>query len=498
MAKTTGRFDTKSSRNGGSDESKHSHVELGTTRSRWDPDAGADFAITTVNVPDRLDAQEVRARASADAGSPSVRRFHRDDIFRAIRWVVAVAVLLALGWGGLRLAGPVREAISPRGIESQISQALGVPVTVRSTEVRLLPSPRLVITDLIGHGGLRLPEITVNFNWRDAVQGLKRSAWVLGEARVAPAEMTGEQALRLLQSVRGASRLSAAVSTLRFESVAFPDLALLPGRYEVVVRRGVGPHDFDAVGVRQLDTPGQMDLEIKPPVTADGAAAFKLFASQWRASVGPGVAWSEATAQGEFVATRLKIDSFSVGARFGNFNGSALLGHEGGRWRLTGNLRSTDLSVDELIRYLAEPAGAEATSAPTPFRGTAKVDLALAGSGSTVAEVLQRASGSGPASVSGATVAGMNFGLAATQGGAVGAGGLTRLSDLDLEAIVSAEGVAARRLLGRSGGLRVVGGFTVDRQLQLRGSVRSEVASPRGTAGADISLGGTVTAPTFR
>jgi hypothetical protein len=44
----------------------------------------------------------------------------------------------------------------------------------------------------------------------------------------------------------------------------------------------------------------------------------------------------------------------------------------------------------------------------------------------------------------------------------------------------------------------VHGGFAVDRQLQLRGSIRSEVASPRGIAGADIRLGGTIGAPTYQ
>jgi hypothetical protein len=91
----------------------------------------------------------------------------------------------------------------------------------------------------------------------------------------------------------------------------------------------------------------------------------------------------------------------------------------------------------------------------------------------------------------------MNLGLAATQGGATGAGGLTRLTDLDLEARGSVDGLAVRGLIGRSGSLRVQGNFTVDRQLQLRGSLRSEVTSPRGTAGADIRLGGTVAAPTY-
>lgn len=498
MAKTTDRISAEPSRNKRSSESKHSHVEFGTTRSRWDRDDGADFAITTVNVPDRLDAQEVRARAYADSGSPSVRRFHRIDITRAAGWLFALVVLAAAAWGTARLVGPLREAISPRGVEAQISQALGMPVSVRATELRFLPSPRLVLIDMIGPGGLRLPEIAVNFNWRDAVHGLQTSSWVFGEARIAPVELTGDQALKLLQSVRGANQLSAAVSTVRFESVAFSDLVLLPGRYEAVVRRGAGQRSFDAVGIKRLDGAGQSELEIKPAEVAGGDAKFKLFASQWMAGFGPAIAWSEATAQGEFRAGQLRIDSFSVGARFGNLNGSALLAQDAGGWRLTGNVRSSDVSVEELIRFLTAAPGADSAPATTPFRGTAKVDLALAGTGATVADVLRRATATGPVSISGATVSGMNLGLAATQGGPRGAGGVTRLTDLGFDALGSGDGLAIRSLAGRAGGLRVQGGLVVDRTLQLRGSIRAEVASPRGVAGADIRLGGSVAAPTYQ
>ena len=494
-----GRSSQRSPRDKGRSESKHSHVEFGTTRSRWDPEAGADFAITTVNVPDRLDAQEVRARASVDSGPPSVRRFHRVDVTRVVGWVVALAVLGALVWGAARIVGPLRAAVSPRGVEAQVGQALGIPVSVRATELRLLPSPRLIINDVIGSGGLRLPEIAIDFNWRDALYGLQTSTWVLGEARVAPVELTGEQAMLLLQSVRRASRLPAAVSTIRFEAVAFPDLVLLPGSYEVVVRRGGGGREFEAVVAKRLDGAGQMELEIKPPATADGSATFKLFASQWRAgAAGPPVTWSEATAHGDFHAGRLQVDSFSVGARFGNLNGTALLAQDARGWRLTGNVRSPDVSVEELVRYLTVPAGAEQPATAAPFRGTAKIELALAGSGPTVAETLTRAAASGPVSVSGAALAGVNLGLAATLGGASGAGGVTRLTEFDLEIVGSADGLAARNLVGRAGGLRVKGGFTVDRKLQLRGLIRSEVASPRGTAAADIRLGGTVSEPTYQ
>jgi len=494
MAKTTGRSTSRASRNLGSGESKHSHYEFGSTHSGWDRDGAADFAITTVNIPDRLDAQEVRARASVDTGTASVRRFHHDDVRRAIGWVLALLVLGGVVWGLARLLGPLREAISPRGVEAQISEALGLPVSVRATELRFLPSPRLVISDLVGQRDLRLPEIAFDFNWRDAWRGLQSSNWVLGEARVAPVELTGEQALMLLESVRRASRVTAAVSTIRFESVAFPGLVLLPGRYEAVIRRGIGRRDFDAVGLRRLDATGQVEVEITPPAAGE-RAAFRLFASKWLAAAGPAVVWNEATAQGDFDAGRLQIESFSLGAQFGNLNGAALLAQESKGWRLSGNVRSPDVSIEELIRYLT---GAASGTAAPPFRGTVKIDLALSGFGETAAEALQRATAAGPVSVSGATLAGMNLGLAATQGSASGAGGLTRLTDLELEARGSSDGLAVRGLIGRSGSLRVHGSFTVDRQLELRGALRSEVASPRGTAAADIRLGGTIAAPTYK
>lgn len=500
MPKITRRSNSGPSPTKGFGESKYSHVEFGSTRGRWDREGAAgDFAITTVNVPDRLDAQEVRARASVDSGPPSVRRFHRVDIMRGLGWLLALVVAGAVAWGIVRVGVPLRAAISRAGVEAQIGGALGVPVSVRATDLQLFPSPRLVVSDVIAQTGLRLPEIAMQFNWRDALWGLQTSTWVLGEARVAALELTGQQALSLLQSARRASTLSSAISTIRFESVTFSDLVLLPGRYEAVVRRSAGQREFEAVSLRRLDGSGQMELEIVPPAASGGSARFSLFASQWSAAAGPAVVWSEATAQGELHADLVKIDPFSVGARFGNFNGVAALTREARGWKLAGSVRGADLSIEELIRYLTVPtATADAAPGQTPLRGTAKLDLALAGNGPTVAEALQRATATGRVSVSGATLLGMNLGLAATQGGATGAGGVTRLTDLELDALGSSGGLAVRGIAGRAGGLRVHGAFTVDPALQLRGSLRSEVASPRGVAGTDIRLGGTIAAPTYQ
>lgn len=479
-----------------SGESQYSHFEYGSTHGRWDQEAGSEFVVTSVNVPDRLDTQEVRARAAEELET-SVSRFHRDDVIRAAKWLAGLAVLGALGAWSWRQVGPIREAISPAGVEARIGRALGVPVSVADTELRFSPAPRLVISGIAAQSGWRLPEVAVDFNWRDVLQGLQTSTWALGEARVAPVALSGEQALALLQSMRGAARLPEAVTTIWFDEVTFPDLVLLPGRYQAVLRRD-GRKGAAALSLRRLDSEGSVDIEVSPPVSAEGAAGFALFARKWVAGFGPPVAWPEATAQGEFRAGEVKVDSFSVGGPFGNLNGAATLVKDGRGWRLSGNVRSPDLSLEELSRSAAGLGGSEAGAANIPLRGIAKAELTLAGNGASVEEALSRARAFGPVSVSGAALHGLNLGLAVTQGELASAGGVTRFSDLESEVVVSANGLAAPSLSGRAGSLRVQGSFEVDRGLRLAGSLRPEVVAPRGAASVQIRLGGTLTAPTFQ
>ena len=500
MARTTRRQPEASSDTRGAETSKHSHIEYGSTRGNWDRGASSDFAITTVNVPDRLDTMEVRSRAASEASSPQVSRVYFSDVVRWFWRLIALAILGALIWGGVKLLGPVRAAISPAGIGLHLGQALGVPVSVRDSELRLLPSPRLVVTDITVQSGFRLPEASIYFNWRDAVRGLQAAKWVLGEARIAPTRFSGSEALALLQSVRGASRLPAAVSTMRFESVEFTDLTLLPGRYEAVVRRGVNQPEFNSISLKRLDAAGQMEVEITAPAVAGGDAQFALFASNWLAPAGPAIAWNEATAQGSFRADGLKVDSYNVGTRFGSMNGAAVLSRSGNDWRLAGNLKGANISVEDLLLFLRGTPGTESGVAQygAPAKGMARFDLAVAGSGGTVDEALRRASVSGPAAVASATLEGANLGIAATQGDVASAGGATRFSDLDFEVSGSANGFALRNIVGKAGSLRVYGGVSVDRKLALTGSLRAEVASPRGVASTSIRVGGKATSPTYQ
>lgn len=498
MVKTTRSDRMNARQNNGEHESEHSHIEYTSGQTNWDRGTATDFAITTVNVPDRLDTQEVRARAAVDTAVPSVRRFHRSDFVRAAGWLFALLVAGAVLWGAARAVTPLQAAITPAGISALVSRALGVPVTVRETEVRLLPSPSLIVRDMFFQPGFRVPEITIHFNWRDALRSLQSATWVFGEARVSALRVSGDEAWAMLQSIRGAGGLPAAVSTVRFESVEFADLVLLPGRYEAVLRRGVGQREFAALQLKRLDVEGQVDLEITPPAAPGSNAKFALFGSRWAAAVGPTMNWNEATAQGEFRADLVRVDSFSAGAPFGTVNGVAVLEKGARGWRLSGNLRGPDISIEALTRFAAGAGSRDDGSrAPVPLLGTARLGLAVSGAGQTAGEALQRATAGGSASVSGAVINGLNLGLAATQGDLTGARGATRFSDLDLELVASSGGLAVRNLVGKAGSLRVYGGFSVDRSLQLRGSLRSDVSSPRGVASSDIRLGGTAIAPEF-
>lgn len=482
-----------------SDESQHSHFEYGSTHGNWDRDAARDFAITTVNVPDRLDTQELRARAAAEDSAPSVSRFHLADKARVVRWLLALALLGGLAWGAWRVVAPLRAAISPMGVESQIGAVLGVPVSVRDTELHYYPAPRLVVTDLLAQGGLRLPQLVIYFNWRDAMRGLQSAKWVLGEAHIAPVKLTGPDALSLLQSVRRASELPAAVSVIRFESVEFPDIALLPGRHQVVIRRGLDQREFNAVSLKQLDAAGTVDIEVTPPRTPGGSAGFVLFATKWTAPAGPAITWNEATARGEFQANAIKVDSYSVGSSFGNMNGAAQLVADGRTWTLTGNVRGVDIAVEDLLSFVAGGRGkADAGRTQAPLRGTANVDLTASGSGSSVEEALQGAGVRGRVTIPGATIYGVNLGLAATQGDPGGSGSATRFTDLEVEVSGSSRGLSLRNISGKAGSLRVSGAVDVDRQLNLSGSLRTEVLSPRGVASAQTRVGGTVAAPAFK
>jgi hypothetical protein len=501
MAKTARREPSMTTRSRAKEteafsDSQHSHIEYGSTRVNWDRGNSTDFAITTVNVPDRLDAQELRARADADYAQPRVSRLHPSDFIRWGLRLLWLGILAVLAWGAIRIAEPIKEALSPSGLSERLTVALGTPTTVRGAQMTWWPSPRLTVEGIDVVGRFSLPMATIYFNWRDAYAALRDAEWVLGEIRIAPLELNGTQAMALLQAVPSGDRLPRGLSTIRFESVSFAGVPFLPVAYEAVVRRGINKA-FNLVTLKPATGDANLEIEISAPQAVDQLASFKLYARGWQAPVGPRVAWSEAVAQGKFSAATLLLDSYSVGAPFGNMNGTGVLVADGNGWSLKGNLKGADVRVGSLIGFVGGKQTGEASKFSPFFEGTAKFDLAITGSGPTVAKALDSASVSGTVSVPASVLEGINLGLVATQHDVGGAGGSTRLAELEAQVFASSAGVAIRNIAGRAGNLKVGGGLNVTKDLSVNGSLSAAMATARGGASAVARLSGTVVEPRF-
>src|SRR5215467_15451556 len=115
----------------------------------WEATAGStDFVITTVNVPDRLDVQEVRAREDED--DERTERF-RIDWYAIRTWIVRLVMLGLVGgaalfaWDSL---APLRDELSAARIAERLSQATGQPVTIGSADFKFTPTPRFAISDI--------------------------------------------------------------------------------------------------------------------------------------------------------------------------------------------------------------------------------------------------------------------------------------------------------------------------------------------------------------
>jgi hypothetical protein len=112
-----------------------------TTKSP-DWEAATHFAITTVNVPDRLDLQEERDRAESD----EVADAHRRQLLRT--WMKRLVVAAALGVIGVGLYStihPLQREVSAPKVAERLSEVFKRPVAVADTEFRFTPSPRMLV-----------------------------------------------------------------------------------------------------------------------------------------------------------------------------------------------------------------------------------------------------------------------------------------------------------------------------------------------------------------
>lgn len=484
------------------------HGGSGRSQSKTAPRFGearaTDFAMTTVNVPDRLDMQEVHDRAQDDYKRASFFSFDRYLIGLWIRRLIWLALLGGAAYWAYKILSPMRDELSAARISQKLTAGAGVPVKVSDTTYRLTPSPRFVLRGVQLPGDITLDEVAIRLNWQNAWAAVRGGTLSLGEATVSPLRLTALQTWALFSNVATTARgIPAPVSVIRFESLEVTDMPLLKSRLEVVLRRGAD-RAFAVLAFAEAGSqPGfRGTLTPAPVVAAAPRFAFQFDATDWVLPVGPGVKWGEVMATGFVSPKLLEIETYSLAGVYGVVQGTMYVAADMS-WVMTGLARGTGLDIESIVASAAKVATDKASDrsdgAVVPFTGTATMSLALVSRGDSFTSTVSDAVAAGPVQVRWAAINGVNLGYAATQGGAGGGvgGGLTRFSELAASIVGGANGVVLRDIVAKAGAMATRGEVTVSPDLKMNGTLRVDLGATRVQAPISVRVRGSLMEPQF-
>jgi hypothetical protein len=464
-----------------------------------------DFAITSVNVPDRLDLREVDDRKQQDEASFYAKRRSALRIWgrRLLPYAILAAVLLlASSW-----FAEERETLGAARISQRLSAGLHIAVRVQDTRFRTTPSPAIVLSGVDLGGQVRLEEVAVEFTapslWQAVMSGQRR--W--GDIVISPTSLSFDQASQLMTWLASVDHLVPdSVTRVRFAQIHFPGSGLLPDRYEAVARRESNGQ-FNTVTLRRLDSPGSMQLLLTPD-RSGGPVAFQCDAADWQPPFTPRTPWSEVVASGHISAGAIDVDKFTLGSAFGAMEGQLLVRrqeHSVPPWTASGQLSSVGIDVATVIQQVAGPsakgpAGAAPAAEPTPpMAGTAAIDAVLSGAGVTPEDALSRLIAGGEIKVRSASLNGINLGYAASRPSAhaSGTGASTRFTQLETSFLAGENGVVFRKIHGLAGALSARGELAVTPSLALDGLLHVDLGGARIQAPLRVHVRGTLTHPEF-
>jgi hypothetical protein len=471
-----------------SDRSHHTASPSPFTDQEWDPTEASSFAITTVNVPDRLDLQEERDRAEMAEYSNHRQRTVQRAWMKRLLVVAAVIVFGALVYGVLK---PVRDQASALRVGERLAGAFKVPVKVAETEFRVLPSPRLILRGVDVGGEFGAEQVSLLINWKDLWAALNGGQWVWGEATVAPMAMSAAQAMAAVKRVPGATEgLPRTVSTIRFESIRIPGSQLFKGPYAATMRRGDDGRFGPLVLQEVASDDSSMQLQLRPSSGEPGAVDFTLEAQRWAVPLGPRTRWNDVRANGSIRGNVLEVSNYALTGYFGITTGTVYVAGDV-EWVVTGIAEAGKVDVETVLGSLR---GAT-SGVPPAMTGTAALNLVMLGRGATPEEAIARSAVAGPFTVRFAVLNGINLGLAATQG--VAASGVTRFTEFGGIVVASANGVRFEETGGRAGAMVARSTFTVAPDASIAGVVRVELGGQRVQAPVSLRISGTAVQPRF-
>jgi hypothetical protein len=460
-----------------------------------------DFAITTVNVPDRLDLRDMDDRKQVE--DDARQRGFDMHAFRVwaprLFFVGILAVAAFVLFEGIETW---RTSLSAAQLSQRLSVAFGVPVQIETSRFAISPTPRLALTKVSIDGKLVLNEVSINIGTRHIAQVFQGHGWNWGEAVVGPTSLTLEQCLVLLNLLpKLDAALPKSLSALRFDRLELAEQPWFTGPWEVGLTRD-GSTGFSAISAEQRGgAHGSVQFQLVP-TSAPDTVSFQVQATNWLMPFGPSFPIEEVVASGQASPTHLEVSEFSVGGPFGAVQGSIAASLDG-NWSLDGVARTEGLDLEALIHQIAPPPtgadNADAASASTVIQGMASFTGHIAGKGQTLAEAVATAAFEAPVHVRWPVLNGINLGYVATRPGATGGtnGGSTRFSGLDTVVMLGTNQVSFREIRAHAGALAAYGQVNMAANHALSGMLHVDLGTTRVLAPIRVMVHGTVVRPEF-
>jgi len=456
------------------------------------------FAITTVNVPDRLDLRDMDDRKQGEEYSR--HRGFDSAAFRA--WgprLLLGSVLAIIAFVVFEGIDTWRTALSAPQLSTRLTNALGVPVTVGSSQFAISPSPQLVLSQVSIDKKLTLDRVSIGVSTKQFGQAFQGHGWNWGEAVVTTSPLTLDQGRVLLNLIpKFDAAIPKSLSSVHFEHLRVSDQPLLDGDWDVTVNRRSSDNIATAVATQHRNK-GSLSVELSPTTDSE-VVAFQVDGSNWLLPFGPRFPLEEVVASGQASSTRIEISQFSLGGAFGAAKGQ-ITGQWDRIWLLNGSLQAEGIDLDALIRLVAGAPEKDKgePDAPTVIQGTASFVGVIEGHGQTLAEAIGAAFLEAPVHVRTPVLTGINLGYAATRPTEAGvtSGGSTRFVSLDTIIQTMPDKVLFRDIRAHSGALAAYGQVELMPDHSLTGLLHVDLGQTRVLAPIRVAVRGTVLRPEF-
>ncbi len=461
-----------------------------------------EFAITNVNVPDRLDMRDLDDRKQFEEET----RRSRVDFSLLRGWaprIILIAVLAAITFVIFEVVDTWHTALSAPQVSLRLSKALGVAVHIDDSRLAITPAPRLVLSKLTIDNSIVLDEVSIKLGNRVFAQMFQGRGLSWGEAVVASSSVTLEQCQRMAMLVpKLESALPQSISTLRFEEVRISDLAWVAGPWEVSVSRGPKGFVAASANLKGDKTFLQVDLTLGSDASE---IAFQLDARNWKLPFGASFPMEEVVASGKTSAGHVALTQFSLGGPWGAIVGDvdAILEPKGNSavWAVRGSARSEGLDLEALIRAMAPQARTDDSSqdAGVVLQGTAMFSGKLEGRGATLVDAANASSFQAQVHVRTPVLNGINLGYAATHPSVSGntSGGSTRFASLETSLLATSNQTLMREINARAGALAAFGQVSMSPAHQLSGTLHVDLGTTRILAPIRVGVHGSVVNPEF-